>query len=212
MRPITDGAIEISSIETNSETVCVDPIFLRRMGVAHVAEDRLKTAVVTSMSARENAVLGYQREKDFSQNGIMNQPAINKAANDYFDRQDVRPRNPELPVASFSGGNQQKLVIAREIARDPQLLVIGQPTRGVDIGAVTKIHDQIIGLRNAGKALLVVSADLDELMAISDRIAVMCDGKLIGIVPIAEADEPTIGLMMAGSTPDASPLKQGVVS
>lgn len=212
MRPVTDGRIEISSVETNSRSVHTGPIVLRRMGVAHVAEDRLKTAVVTSMSARENAILGYQREKGFTRNGIMDRTAIQKAANDYFESQDVRPRNPELPVASFSGGNQQKLVIAREIAHDPQLLIIGQPTRGVDIGAVTKIHDQIIGLRNAGKALLVVSADLDELMAISDRIAVMCDGKLVGIVPIGEADEPSIGLMMAGVTPDETASERGAAS
>ncbi len=94
-------------------------------------------------------------------------------------------------------------MIAREIARGPQTLIVGQPTRGVDIGAVTKIHDQITELRNDGKALLVVSADLDELMAISDRIAVLCDGKLVGIVPISEADERTIGLMMAGSPVEA---------
>ncbi|MEX0299765.1 MAG: heme ABC transporter ATP-binding protein, partial [Kordiimonas sp.] len=95
-------------------------------------------------------------------------------------------------------GNQQKIVIARELARDPQLMVIGQPTRGVDIGAVTKIHDQITTLRNEGKAVLVVSADLDELIAISDRIAVMCEGEITGVVPVAEADEKTLGLMMAG--------------
>ncbi len=199
LRRVSDGFVSLSGEATNSKDVFTDPISLRRAGVGHVAEDRLKSGVVASMSARENAILGYHREADFCRGGLMRLSAIDQAANDYFENQDVRPRNPDLPVASFSGGNQQKLVIAREIARDPQTLIVGQPTRGVDIGAVTKIHDQITALRNAGKALLVVSADLDELMAISDRIAVLCDGKLVGIVPISEADERTIGLMMAGS-------------
>lgn len=199
LRPVTVGTVELSGTTVNSRDHQTDPIALRQMGLAHVAEDRLKTGVVASMTATENAVLGYQRESDFSQNGLLKLGAISDAAERYFESQDVRPRDPSLAVASFSGGNQQKLVIAREIARDPQTLIIGQPTRGVDIGAVTKIHDQITELRNAGKALLVVSADLDELMAISDRIIVMCDGKLTGVLPIGEADERTIGLMMAGT-------------
>lgn len=202
LRRVSDGSVSLSGVVTNSPDTFTDAISLRQAGVGHIAEDRLKSGVVASMSARENAILGYQREPDFARNGLLRLSAISDAANDYFESQDVRPRNPDLPVASFSGGNQQKLVIAREIARDPQTLIIGQPTRGVDIGAVTKIHDQITELRNAGKALLVVSADLDELMVISDRIAVLCDGKLVGIIPTAEADERTIGLMMAGSLAD----------
>lgn len=204
LRRVSAGLVSLTGSVINSADVFTDAIALRQAGVGHIAEDRLKSGVVASMSARENAVLGYQREADFARNGLMRLGAIKDAANDYFESQDVRPRNPELPVASFSGGNQQKLVIAREIARDPQTLIIGQPTRGVDIGAVTKIHDQITALRNAGKALLVVSADLDELMVISDRIAVLCDGKLVGIVPIADADERTIGLMMAGTEASAA--------
>lgn len=202
LRPVTNGCIVISGAETNGASGMMGPIELRNMGLAHVAEDRLKTGVVASMSGRENAILGYQRSDEFSQHGMLRLNAIHKAANDYFESQDVRPRNPDLPITSFSGGNQQKLVIARELAHDPQIMIIGQPTRGVDIGAVTKIHDQITDLRNRGKALLVVSADLDELMAISDRIAVMCDGRLVGILPIDKADERSLGLMMAGGSPE----------
>lgn len=209
LRRVSTGSVSLSGSVINSARVFTDAIALRQAGVGHIAEDRLKSGVVASMSARENAILGYQREADFARNGLMRLGAIKDAAYEYFESQDVRPRNPELPVESFSGGNQQKLVIAREIARDPQTLIIGQPTRGVDIGAVTKIHDQITALRNAGKALLVVSADLDELLVISDRIAVLCDGKLVGIVPIADADERTIGLMMAGTK--ASPIVKTVV-
>ncbi|WP_417450676.1 ABC transporter ATP-binding protein [Kordiimonas sp.] len=198
LRPVTSGVVRYDGVVIADEKTVTDPISLRRMGVAHVAEDRLKTGVVESMSARENAILGYQREPEFSSLGLLKLKEIARRAAGYFESQDVRPRNPSLPIVAFSGGNQQKLVIAREIARAPQLMVIGQPTRGVDIGAVTKIHDQITELRNAGKAILVISADLDELLAISDRIAVMCEGEIVGTLNVEEADEQTLGLMMAG--------------
>lgn len=203
LRAVSAGSVAFNGEVVAAEGTATDPISLRRMGMAHVAEDRLKTGVVESLSARENIILGYQREPDFSERGVLKLKNIAQKAADYFESQDVRPRNPNLDIGSFSGGNQQKIVIAREIARDPQLMVIGQPTRGVDIGAVTKIHDQITALRNAGKALLVVSADLDELLAISDRIAVMCEGEVIGTVAAEDADEKTLGLMMAGQRQQA---------
>jgi len=204
LRAVDEGSIEVSGVVVSQNDFSTDAIALRRMGLAHVAEDRLKTGVVESMPAHENIILGYQREPDFSSNGVLRLKNIAKKAADYFESQDVRPRNTNLKISSFSGGNQQKIVFAREIARDPQLMVIGQPTRGVDIGAVTKIHDQITELRNTGKALLVVSADLDELLAISDRIAVMCEGEIIGTLAVEEADEKTLGLMMAGQKPEPS--------
>ncbi len=204
LRPVKGGVIHMGGDIIADDQLVTNPIALRRMGMAHVAEDRLKTGVVESMSARENAILGYQREKDFSSRGILKLKAIAAKAAGYFESQDVRPRNPDLPIGSFSGGNQQKLVIARELAHEPQLMVIGQPTRGVDIGAVTKIHDQITELRNAGKAILVVSADLDELLSISDRIAVMCEGEVVGTMNVEDATETKLGLMMAGDKREAS--------
>ena len=110
----------------------------------------------------------------------------------------MRPPLPGLAFGKFSGGNQQKIVIGRELLHDPRLLIVGQPTRGVDIGAVTRIHDQLITMRNEGRAVLVVSSDLDELMAIADRILVMCEGRIVGEVAAEEADERSLGLMMAG--------------
>ena len=202
LRTVSDGTVRLNEEVVNDSNHQTDPIMLREMGLAHIAEDRLKTGVVASMTATENAILGYQRESDFSRNGMLRLKEISQAATRYFESQDIRPRDPSLAVASFSGGNQQKLVIAREIAREPQTLIVGQPTRGVDIGAVTKIHDQITELRNAGKALLAVSADLDELMSISDRIIVMCEGEITGELNICDADERTIGLMMAGAMSD----------
>jgi simple sugar transport system ATP-binding protein len=121
-----------------------------------------------------------------------------------MDRFDVRPPHPRLAAKNFSGGNQQKIVVAREIERNPDLLLIGQPTRGVDIGAIEFIHSQIIALRDQGKAILLVSVELDEIMGLSDRIAVMFDGKLMGERLPAETDENELGLLMAGVTEGAA--------
>jgi simple sugar transport system ATP-binding protein len=111
---------------------------------------------------------------------------------------DVRPPNPMLPAKSFSGGNQQKIVVAREMERNPDLLLVGQPTRGVDIGAIEFIHKQIVALRDAGKAVLLVSVELDEIMSLSDRIVVMFDGQLMGERDPDKTDERELGMMMAG--------------
>ena len=117
---------------------------------------------------------------------------------------DVRPPDPRLKTANFSGGNQQKIVLAREIERDPELLLVGQPTRGVDIGAIEFIHRQLIALRDAGKAILLVSVELDEIMALSDRILVMFGGRDHRRARAGEADEQELGLLMAGVTEQAA--------
>jgi len=117
---------------------------------------------------------------------------------------DVRPVAPLLRTSGLSGGNQQKLVLARELERDPVLLLVGQPTRGVDIGAIEFIHRRLIELRDAGKAILLVSAELEEVLSLADRVLVMCDGRLVGAMPTAEADVKEIGLMMAGIPGDAA--------
>jgi simple sugar transport system ATP-binding protein len=116
---------------------------------------------------------------------------------------DVRPGDALLKARSFSGGNQQKLVLARELEHDPDLLLVGQPTRGVDIGAIEFIHRRLIAMRDAGKAVLLVSVELDEIMSLSDRILVMFDGTITGDLPAADADERRIGLLMAGITDKA---------
>ena len=115
-----------------------------------------------------------------------------------MERFDVRPPDPNLSAKSFSGGNQQKIVLAREIERNPDLLLIGQPTRGVDIGAIEFIHQRIIELRDAGKAILLVSVELEEILSLSDRIAVMFDGQIMGERLPQETDEKELGLLMAG--------------
>ncbi|MFQ5533375.1 MAG: ABC transporter ATP-binding protein [Sphingomonadales bacterium] len=197
----TTGRILFDNQVIADQTRHTDGGTLRRMGLGHVAEDRLRAGAVSGMIASDNAILGYHETDRFSRRGILDPAAIKEHCESCMADYDVRPPMPDLPFGNFSGGNQQKLVIAREIAHDPTLLVIGQPTRGVDIGAVTNIHDQIISLRNQGKANLVVSADLDELLVLADRIVVMFDGRIVGEVTGGEADERTLGLMMAGQTP-----------
>ena len=119
-----------------------------------------------------------------------------------MEKWDVRPPHPDHKTANVSGGNQQKLVIAREVEQDPDVLLIGQPTRGVDIGAIEYIHQQIIAMRDKGKAVLLVSVELDEIMSLADRILVIADGRIVGELDGAKADERTIGLMMANIVPD----------
>jgi simple sugar transport system ATP-binding protein len=117
---------------------------------------------------------------------------------------DIRPDDGALPTSAFSGGNQQKIVLARELDQNPDLLLVGQPTRGVDIGAIEFIHRRLVALRDAGKAILLVSVELDEILALADRILVMHAGRIVGEVARGAATERAIGLMMAGVQPDAA--------
>jgi len=176
-----------------------DPAGLRQMGLAHIPEDRHRMGLVLKFEQCENAVLGYHRNRIYSNGPLLNLEAIRKDAMEKIEKYDIRPPNPRLKTAGFSGGNQQKIVVAREIERDPKMLIIGQPTRGVDIGAIEFIHRRIVEMRDAGKAILLVSVELDEIRALSDRILVMFAGRVVG-EKTRDADERTLGLMMAGIT------------
>ena len=145
----------------------------------------------------ETSLLGYHHAERSRQGPFLNPEAIRTDAVEKIEKYDIRPPNPHLKTANFSGGNQQKIVVAREIERDPKMLIIGQPTRGVDIGAIEFIHRRIIEMRDAGKAILLVSVELDEIRSLSDRIMVMFAGRVVG-EKTAEAEEQTLGLMMAG--------------
>ncbi|MDO5368993.1 MAG: heme ABC transporter ATP-binding protein, partial [Paracoccus sp. (in: a-proteobacteria)] len=144
-----------------------------------------------------NTVLGHHREGG----ALMDNAAIRSKAAAQMERFDVRPRDPDLPARNFSGGNQQKIVVAREIESRPVLLLVGQPTRGVDIGAIEFIHRRLIALRDAGAAILLVSVELDEIMALSDRIAVMFDGRIMGERLPDQTSAAELGLLMAGASP-----------
>ena len=171
-----------------STSVSGDGQARRAMGMAHVPEDRQREGLIMDFMAWENAVFGYHREKSNQANKFfMDNNAIRKETEEKMKRFDVRPPNPKLTAKNFSGGNQQKIVLAREIERNPDLLLVGQPTRGVDIGAIEFIHQQIVALRDQGKAILLISVELDEILSLSDRVLVMFDGEIMGA---SELDQP----------------------
>ncbi len=171
----------------------------RARGIAHVPEDRQREGLIMDFHAWENVAFGYHHDGAYQANRwLMNNAAIKADTEAKMGRFDVRPPNPALNAKNFSGGNQQKIVLAREIERNPDLLLVGQPTRGVDIGAIEFIHQQIIALRDQGKAILLVSVELDEIMSLSDRIAVMFDGSIMGERLPQDTDERELGLLMAG--------------
>jgi simple sugar transport system ATP-binding protein len=179
----------------------LDPHTARALGLAHVPEDRHARALVMDFPAWESAALGYEDLPDVSSPaGWMRRAGLRQATAALMERFDVRPRDAELRCRQFSGGNQQKLVLARELSRSPQVLLVGQPTRGVDIGAIEFIYTQLRALRDAGCALLVVSSELDEILALADRVLVMHAGRIVGELPMEQCDEQRLGLMMAGGT------------
>jgi len=178
----------------------LDPSLARALGLAHVPEDRHARALVMAFAAWESAVLGYDDLPDYSSGGWMNHAHMHQATFEMMKRFDVRPRDTELPSSKFSGGNQQKLVLARELGRAPKVLLVGQPTRGVDIGAIEFIYTQLRALRQAGCAVLVVSSELDEILALSDRVLVMNQGRIAGELPIADCTEAALGLLMTGGS------------
>lgn len=171
----------------------------RARGIGHVPEDRQSQGLIMEFTAWENMILGYHGDPAYQKNALlMDNHAIREMTARKMERFDLRPPNPDLLARNFSGGNQQKIVLAREIERGPDLLLVGQPTRGVDIGAIEFIHQSLIALRDAGKAILLVSVELDEIMSMSDRIAVMFDGRIVGECLPGETDEKELGLLMAG--------------
>ncbi|MBL0148634.1 MAG: ABC transporter ATP-binding protein [Ideonella sp.] len=181
----------------------LDPSTARRLGLAHVPEDRHRRGLVLPFEAWESAVFGHQGLRRFSSAwGWMKQAAMHQDTAKMMEAYDVRPRNDQLRSSKFSGGNQQKLVLAREAlatASPPQVLLVGQPTRGVDIGAIEFIHGRLRAMRDAGGAVLVVSSELDEILALADRVLVMDRGRIAGELPIEQCTEAALGRLMAGA-------------
>ena len=198
IRPPTGGRLTVRGRVIDADHHG-DPAEMRALGLAHVPEDRLRQGMVAAFQASETAILGYQAEAPFCRNYLLDGPAVGRHCADLMERFDVRPRSPTLRSSNFSGGNQQKLVMAREMARNPRVLLVGQPTRGVDIGAIEFIHRELVKARDQGCAVLVVSVELDEILSLADRILVMFAGRIVGEVPAGRADERTLGLMMAGA-------------
>jgi simple sugar transport system ATP-binding protein len=173
------------------------PTKFRDLGIGHVPEDRLRDGVIKAFSVMQNTFFGYQ-DKVKNKWGLIDFKGIAQRCAGLLKEFDVRPANPDLRIGLLSGGNQQKVVIAREVLAKPKLMLVGQPTRGVDIGTIESIHTQLLALRDQGVAILLVSVELEEVRALADRILVMCGGKITGELKIDEFDTTRIGLLMGG--------------
>jgi general nucleoside transport system ATP-binding protein len=177
----------------------IDPVRARELRIAHVPEDRQQRGLVLPFPAWESALLGYERRPRYNLVGWMRQAVMRGDTADMLERYDVRPRNVGLRSSRFSGGNQQKLVLAREAFPEPRVLLVGQPTRGVDIGAIEFIHGRLRAMRDAGGAVLLVSSELDEILALADRVIVMHAGRVAGELPIEDCSEAALGRLMGGA-------------
>lgn len=194
LREATEGSIKLNGKDiTKSKTKEII-----EAGVGHIPEDRHKRGLVLKHSLAENMILGNHKKEPFSKNGIMDYEVIHNHAKSLIEEFDVRTPNEEVSANSLSGGNQQKVIIARELFRDPSLLIASQPTRGLDVGAIEFVHRRLVEQRDKGKAVLLVSLELDEVLALADRIGVIYDGQIVGILSAEEATERKLGVMMAG--------------
>lgn len=181
------------------DTTNASPRKILESRVAHIPEDRHKRGLILDYSIENNLILGNHYRPPIARGARLNFKRISENASELIKRFDIRPADKELPVSSLSGGNQQKAIVARELSRQPQLLIASQPTRGVDIGAIEFIHRKILEERDKGKAVLLVSAELSEVMSLSDRILVIYEGKIVGAVDPKKTNETELGLMMAGA-------------
>ncbi|BDD38580.1 MULTISPECIES: ABC transporter ATP-binding protein [Streptococcus] len=194
LRKVKSGSITIKGEEVVGKT----PRKITEMQVSHVPEDRHRDGLVLPMTVAENISLQTYYKEPISKNGILNYGTINEKARSLMEEFDVRGASELVPVKALSGGNQQKAIIAREIDRNPDLLIVSQPTRGLDVGAIEYIRKRLIAERDKGKAVLVVSFELDEILDVSDRIAVIHDGVIHGIVEPAKTNKQELGVLMAG--------------
>jgi len=194
LRKPTSGTIRL----LESDITHLSPREILKLGVAHIPEDRLKRGLISDFTIAENLILGSHFGSPYAGKLWLERGPILNNARNVLQRFDIRPQAPELPARSLSGGNQQKLIVARELSRNPVLLVAAQPTRGVDIGAIEFIHRNLIAQRDRGCAILLVSADLSEVLSLSDRIAVMYDGRIAGEVEAGHTSERELGMMMTG--------------
>jgi simple sugar transport system ATP-binding protein len=194
LREVEAGTIHIMGQETTTKS----PRDIREVGTAHVPEDRQKDGLILSFPVADNLVMNTYYEEPFAKGLSLQNEAIESVARERVELFDIRTPSIFIPVSNLSGGNQQKVIIAREFSRPINLLIASQPTRGLDVGSIEYIHGRIIQKRNEGCGVLLVSPELDEVINLSDRIAVMFDGKIIDVMPAEEATKEKLGLLMAG--------------
>ena len=192
-------AVEAGSASLDGEPLDLgSPRKIADAGVAHIPEDRNRDGMIKGMTIAENLMMNAYHRAPFSKNGRLDLQAISANASRAIQDFDVRTPSAQVFIGTLSGGNQQKVIVAREFSRDVKLVIAAQPTRGLDVGSIEYIHKKIVERRDAGAAVLIVSTELDEVMALGDRIAVMYQGRLMGILEGAEATRERIGLLMGG--------------
>ena len=194
LRSVEDGRFFVKGVDMTGAS----PRRVTEMGVGHVPEDRQRDGLVSSFSVMHNLVLCTYYQDNFSRVIVVDERAIAQNARQLVEQYDVRPPIIGNLASGLSGGNQQKVIVAREFSRDVDLLIASQPTRGLDVGSIEFIHRQILRMRDAGAGILLVSSELDEALSLADRVAVMFEGEIIDILPVEEADRDTVGLRMAG--------------
>ena len=198
IRKIESGEIQLFNETISNKNNFFDPKRLKEKGLAHVPEDRQRMGLVTDFKAYENLIFGYHHQEPFSKSSILKEKEILSFSKKVMEEYDVRPRSPNLITSNFSGGNQQKIILSRELNENPKVLLVGQPTRGVDIGAIEFIHQRLIDMRDKGAAILLVSVELEEVLSLSDRIVVMFDGNIVGEKINKDVTDRELGLLMAG--------------
>lgn len=194
LRRADSGSVRINGKEILNQT----PRTIMEAGVYNIPEDRQRRGLVLDFTVAENMILQNYNKPRFAKKGKLIEGNIRQFAKELIETFDVRPTNEQLKARSLSGGNQQKVIIAREVTNDPDLLIATQPTRGLDVGAIEFVHKSLVQQRDKGKGVLLVSFELDEIISVSDRIAVIYEGEIVGIIDAKDADEKQIGLMMAG--------------
>ena len=194
VRQPRSGRVEVDGVEVPRPT----PRRMQALRIGRVPEDRLTTGMIAAMPLSDSMALPWITTPPFSRGGLLDRGAIRRFAEEGITRFDIRTPGPGARTGTLSGGNLQKALLAREIARDPRILLAAQPTRGVDVGAAEFIHGKFLELRAAGGAVLLISEDLEELFALSDRIAVMSGGRVMAVLDAAEASVERVGLLMAG--------------
>ncbi|MQB04459.1 ABC transporter ATP-binding protein [Agrobacterium tumefaciens] len=193
---VESGAIQVCGKLVSSPRLAAT---FRQLGIAVVPADRLKDGVIADFPASWNAVLGYVDDDALGYGPILVPGAVRDRCQELMDDFEVRPQDPDVIFRNFSGGNQQKLVIAREITRSPKILIVGQPTRGVDVGTIELIHARILEVRQRGGAVILVSVETDEILKLSDRIIVMCAGEVTGELLREQATERRLGILMSNA-------------
>jgi simple sugar transport system ATP-binding protein len=201
LRKVEAGKITIADHDASHAS----PRRITEMGVAHVPEDRQRDGLVLSYPLTDNIVLNTYYLKPFARNGVVNEAEVRKMTAQVIKEFDVRTPSIDVAASTLSGGNQQKVIVGREFSRPIKVLIAAQPTRGLDVGSIEYIHSRIIQKRDEGTAVLLVSTELDEIRALSDRIAVMFEGKIVAILPASRVTKEQLGLLMAGSRPDNLP-------